>query len=74
MSMHKNDNKGALGIAWRIQVISSLKVNDFVHNWFIDLGNPFQVIMHYLLIGVITCLNHQDEFPIVSALVCIGVH
>ena len=68
MSMHKNDNKGALGVAWKMQV------NDFVHSWFINLGNPFEDIMHYLLIGVITCLNHQDGLPIVSALVCMVIH
>ena len=31
-----------------------------------DLGNPIEVIMHYLLIKGMTCLAHQDEFPMVS--------
>ena len=34
-----------------------------------DLGNLVEIIVYYLLIGGITCLDHQDEFPMVSALV-----
>ena len=34
-----------------------------------DLGNPFETIVHYLLIGGMTCLGHRDGFSIVSALV-----
>ena len=40
-----------------------------VHNRFMDLGNPSKTIVHYLLIGGITCLSRQDGFPMVSALV-----
>ena len=34
-----------------------------------DLGNPIEVVVHHLLIGGMTCLNHRDGFPMVSALV-----
>ena len=33
-----------------------------------DLGNPFEVVVHYLLIRGITGLDHHDEIPMVSAL------
>ena len=33
------------------------------------LGKPIKTIMHYLLIEWMTCLNHQNEILIVSALV-----
>ena len=36
---------------------------EITHNWFIDLSNPFKVVVHYFLIGGITCLNYQDGFP-----------
>ena len=35
-----------------------------------DLGNSLEVVVHYLLIGGIASLGHQDGFPTVSALVC----
>ena len=34
-----------------------------------DLGNPVEIIVHYVLIGGMTCLAHQDRFPMVSVLV-----
>ena len=34
-----------------------------------DLGNPVEVLVHYLLIEGMTCLSCHDRFPIVSALV-----
>ena len=34
-----------------------------------DLGNPIKIVVHHLLIGGMTCLGCQDEFPMVSALV-----
>ena len=40
-----------------------------------DLDNPLEVIVYYLLIRVILDgLGHQDEFSIVSALVYIVTH
>ena len=36
-----------------------------------DVGNPFEVVVHYLLIGEMTNLDHQDGVPMVSALVCV---
>ena len=38
------------------------------------LGNPLEVVVHYLLIGGIVGLSYRDEFPMVSALVCIVTH
>ena len=34
------------------------------------LGNPLEVVVHHLLIGGRTGLGYQDEFPMVSVLVC----
>ena len=35
-----------------------------------DLGNPFEVLVHQLLIGGIVGLDHRDEVPMVSVLLC----
>ena len=35
-----------------------------VHSYFMDLGNPFEVVIHYLLIGGMICLSHQHEFVV----------
>ena len=40
----------------------------------IDLGNPLEIVMNYLLIGRMTCLGHWDSFLMVSALVCMVAH
>ena len=40
-----------------------------IHNWFVYLGNPFETIVYYLLIGGMACLGRRDGFPMVSALV-----
>ena len=45
-----------------------------VHNQFIGLGNPLEVVVHHLLIGGMVGLSYQDGFPIVSALVCMVTH
>ena len=34
-----------------------------------DLGNLVETVVHYLLIGGMTCLGRQDGFLIVCALV-----
>ena len=39
-----------------------------------DLGNPIEIIVHYLLIRGMTCLGFQDEVPMVSALMCMVTH
>ena len=44
-----------------------------VHNHFVGLGNLLEVVVYYLLIGEIVGLGHRDEFPMVSALVCIAI-
>ena len=35
-----------------------------------DLGNSFEIIVHYLLFGGMIDLGHQDEFSMVNALLC----
>ena len=45
-----------------------------VHNWLIYLSNFIETIMHHLLIRGITCLDRQDGFSIMSALVCMIIH
>ena len=39
-----------------------------------DLHNPFEVILHYLLIRGVVGLGHQDEVLMVSTLVCMITH
>ena len=39
-----------------------------------DLGNPIETIVYYLLIGGMTCLCHRDEFPMMSSLVYMFKH
>ena len=46
----------------------------FVHGWLMDLDNPFEIIIHYLLIGGMTCLSLWDEIFKVSALVYMITH
>ena len=38
------------------------------------LSNPLEVVVYYLLIGEIVGLDHQDKFPMVSALVYMATH
>ena len=45
-----------------------------VHNRFMGLGNPLEVVVHHLLIGRMDGLGYQDGFPMVSALVCMVIH
>ena len=33
-----------------------------------DLGNPIETVVHYLLFGGMSYLDRQDEFPMVSVL------
>ena len=40
-----------------------------IHNWFMDLSNPFETIVYFLLIRAMTCVGCWDGFPMVSALV-----
>ena len=41
-----------------------------VHNQFMGLGNPLEVVEHYLLNGRITSFSYRDKITMVSALVC----
>ena len=34
-----------------------------------DLSNPVEIVVHYLLIGEMTCLGRQNGFPMVIVLV-----
>ena len=45
-----------------------------VHNQFMGLGNPLEVVVHYLLIGKIVSFSHWNGFSKVSALVYIVTH
>ena len=45
-----------------------------VHNQFMGLGNPLEVVMHHLLIRGMVGLGYQDKFLMVSALVCMVTH
>ena len=45
-----------------------------VHSRFMGLGNPLEVIVHHLLIRGMAGLGYWDEFPMVSALVCMIAH
>ena len=38
------------------------------------LGNLLEVVVHHLLIGEMVGLGYRDEFPMVSALVCMLPH
>lgn len=39
-----------------------------------DLGNPFEVIVHYLLIKGMTNFSHEDEILMVNTLVYMVIH
>ena len=45
-----------------------------VHNRFMGLGNPLEVVVHHLLIGWMVGLGYHDRFLMVSALVCMITH
>ena len=45
-----------------------------VHNQFVCLSNPLEVVVHYLPIGGMVGLGHQDGILIVSTLVYIVTH
>ena len=45
-----------------------------VHNQFMGLGNPLEVLVHHLLIEGMIGLGYLDGFPMVSALVCMVAH
>ena len=45
-----------------------------VHNHFMGLGNPLEIVMHHLLIEGMTSLSYWDGFPMVSALMCMVTH
>ena len=41
-----------------------------VHNQFMALGNPLEVVVHHLLIGGMVGLGYRHRFPMVCSLVC----
>ena len=45
-----------------------------VHSQFLNLGNPLEAIVHYLLIGVMASLGDYDKFTMVSVLVYMVTH
>ena len=46
----------------------------FIQNWFMDLDNLSEVVVHYLLIRGMTCFGYQNGFLMVGALLCMVVH
>ena len=46
----------------------------FVHNWFIELGNLFKVVVHHFLIRLLVGLGHRDGDPMVNALIFMVRH
>ena len=45
-----------------------------VHGQFMGLDNSLEAVVHHLLIWGMTSLGYWDEFPMVSALVCMVAH
>ena len=45
-----------------------------VHNWFMGLGSPLEVVVHHFLIGGMVGLGYRDGFPMMCALVCMVTH
>ena len=45
-----------------------------VYWWFMDLGNPSEVVTHYLLIWGIIGYGYRDRSPMINALVCMVIH
>ena len=66
-----HDLGGAVGVVWKIQVTSFFL--QIVHSWFMGLGNPIEVVAHYLPLGGMLGFDHQDEFLMMSALMCLGL-
>ena len=58
----KDPSQGSLASWW------------LVHNWFINLDNLLEVIVHHFLIRGMVGLSHWDVVSIVSVLVCMVTH
>ena len=41
----------------------------FVHSRLVNLGNPFEALVHHLLIRGMSDLSHQDGVPMVSIII-----
>ena len=48
--------------------MGSLKSDELSIVFLMDLGNLFEIVVHYLLIGEMTCSGHRDGFPMASTL------
>lgn len=57
-------------IVWKIQVMDPLHIDDLFITDLWTLTNSIEVVVHYLLVEGMIDHDHQDEFPIVSELVC----
>ena len=57
-----------LHCTWLGCMMGSFQSDEVVHSWFMDLGTPFEIVLHYLPIGGMTYLSHSDGFLMVSAL------
>ena len=48
-----------------------LTKKQLVHSWFMGLNNLLKIVVHHFLIGRITGFGYQNEFPMMSALMCV---
>ena len=60
---------GALGIA-----LDYLQDWWVVHSLFMDLGNLYETITHYLIIRGMNYFSHRDGFPMINAQMCMVTH
>ena len=65
---------GTLRVSWKIQVMGLIASRWFVHNRFINLGNPFEIVVHHLLIEGMIVVGHWDRILRVSVLVYTITH
>ena len=64
-------------VHWELHRRSShefIATRRLVHSWFVGLSTSLKVIVHYFLIEEMVGLDHCDEFPMMSALVCMVIH
>ena len=46
----------------------------FVHSWFMDLNNPFEIIVYYILIEGMIGIDHWNRIPMENTSVCMITH
>ena len=58
----------ALGVVWKIQFMVLCKIDEPFR--FMNSNNPFEVVVHYFLIGGMFGLDNLNEFLMMSVVVC----